>query len=60
MNALIEAFDRMRLSARNDLTQLPGSSMTGINGEKAQLVYLRACDTMTLEGAITAQKLIIC
>jgi hypothetical protein len=56
----IEAVDRIYLKARENLTLLPGSLLTGMNGEKARIVYLRAGDNMTLDGAINAEKVIDC
>ncbi len=53
----IEAFDRIDLSAKDDLTLLAGSILSGINGEKARKVYLRAGGDMILAGTIHAEKL---
>lgn len=52
----IEAFDRIVLSAKDDLTLFTGSILSGINGEKARIVSLRAGGDMILDGVINAQK----
>ena len=38
---------------------LSGSLLTGILGKKAQRVYLFACDLVTLQGTINAEKLVV-
>jgi hypothetical protein len=55
--AAIEAFDRIDLSAKDNLTLFPGSSLSGINGEKARKVSLRAGGDTILDGTIKAEKL---
>jgi filamentous hemagglutinin len=56
----IEAADRIYLRARGNLTLLSNSLLTGMNGDEARMVYLRAGDTMTLAGDINAEKVIVC
>ncbi len=53
----IAAADRIDLSARNDLTLLAGSILSGVTGEKARKVYLRAGGNMILDGTIHAEKI---
>jgi hypothetical protein len=50
----IEAADRIYLRARGNLTLLSESLLTGMNGEKARMVYLRVGDNITLDGVINA------
>ena len=55
----IEAADRIEIVSKDNLTLLRSSSLTGLNGGVARLVYLRACDEITTNGEILAEKVII-
>ena len=55
----IEAVDRIYLSAKDSLMLLSESWLGGINGEKARMVFLRAGDTVTLDGSINGEKIVV-
>ena len=59
VSSTIEAADRIYLSARDNLTLLSESWLGGMNGEEARVVFLRAGDTMTLDGSISAEKIVV-
>jgi len=56
----VEAFDRIELSARNDLTLLSQASLTGLDDGKARFVYLHAGDELNLDGFINAERIVVC
>ena len=55
----IAAKDRIHLTAKDDLTLWPESSLAGLDGEEARLVWLWAGDDITMDGHINAEKLIV-
>jgi hypothetical protein len=57
--AAIEAVDRIDLSAKDNLTLFPGSILSGLNGEKARKIDLRASGDMILDGTIKAENLTV-
>jgi hypothetical protein len=59
VSGTIAGADEIRLSSWDDIELLPGSLLTGLSGKKAQRVTLIACDQVTLQGAINAEKLVV-
>jgi hypothetical protein len=59
VSGTIAAGDEIRLSSWDDIDLLAGSLLTGISGKKAQRVTLIARDQVSMQGTVSAEKLVV-